>query len=308
MEATLRRLGYQVEKRLLSPHKFGVPQIRDRLFVVASKDGLDDFLWPEGDGSVPSLRTVLDPPAPGARQLSQAALDCLAVWQDFLNRSAHLEQLPSFPIWSMEFGATYPYEHVTPSKLSSHRLGQHLGAFGQPLCGLPRDKKIELLPPYARSEEQSFPAWKVDFIRQNRTFYSQNKKWIDPWLPSIRRFPNSLQKFEWNCKGEARDVWSTIIQFRASGVRVKRPSTAPSLVAMTTTQVPIIGWERRFMTPLECARLQSLDSLAELPSTSTRAFKALGNAVNAKLVELVAGKLLSTGKVTSSPKTAIAAA
>jgi DNA (cytosine-5)-methyltransferase 1 len=61
---------------------------------------------------------------------------------------------------------------------------------------------------------------------------------------------------------------------------------------MTTTQVPIIAWERRYMTPLECARLQSLDDLPHLPKASTRAFKALGNAVNASLIQRIAEQLL----------------
>src|SRR5262249_16489056 len=87
-------------------------------------------------------------------------------------------------------------------------------------------------------------------------------------------------------------IWNYVIQFRASGVRVKRPTTSPSLVAMTTTQVPIIAWERRYMTPKECARLQSLDELSYLPSTPTSAFKALGNAVNASIVEAFARSLL----------------
>src|SRR4029077_14177755 len=110
----------------------------------------------------------------------------------------------------------------------------------------------------------------------------------------ILEFPACLQKLEWNCKGEKRNVWNYVIQFRASGVRIKRPTTAPSLIAMTTTQVPIIGWERRYMTPRECARLQSLGNLEHLPELPCDSFKALGNAVNANIIQWVGAALLPT--------------
>lgn len=149
------------------------------------------------------------------------------------------------------------------------------------------------LPSHARTNQTEFPKWKQNFIRQNRLFYDNNKSWIDPWLPKIQRFPSSLQKFEWNVKGGARSIWEYVIQFRASGVRVKRRTTAPSLIAMTDTQVPIIGWQKRYMTPSECARLQSLDELVLPESTQLNAFHD-GNAVNSNVVERVARALLST--------------
>ena len=52
---------------------------------------------------------------------------------------------------------------------------------------------------------------------------------------------------------------------------------------MTTTQVPIIAWEKRYMTVRECARLQSLGELENLPIGAAAA-RALGNAVNAAVV------------------------
>lgn len=300
IEADLKALGYDVKDERLSPHMFGIPQIRDRMFIVGSRSGLASFSWPKGQSkaamSTLSISEALDKNPHDAHQLSPQVLRCLEVWQAFLERFPADAELPSFPIWSMEFGATYHYMDATPFSVGAEALGEYRGNHGQPLGALPIEERFQCLPSYARTKQEKFPRWKVQFIRQNRELYRQHQNWMDDWLPQILQFPPSLQKFEWNCKGEERNIWRYVIQFRASGVRVKRPNTAPSLVAMTTTQVPIIAWERRYMTPRECARLQSMkeQELKYLPEAPTRAFKALGNAVNADVVEMIAKSLLSS--------------
>ncbi len=300
MRKGLEKLGYSVDARKLSPHQFGVPQIRERLFIVGSLKGLERFEWPRPTSETLSIKSVLDNKPKEARCLSEHVIQCLNVWQDFLDRSPRDQELPSFPIWSMEFGATYPYEDGTPYAAGGRGLLKTIGSFGERLGNYSSAERLRRLPGYAQSKKPSFPKWKIDFIRQNREFFSDNKKWIQPWLKQIVPFHPSHQKFEWNCKGEPRDIWRYVIQFRASGVRVKRATTAPSLVACTSTQVPIIAWEERYMTPRECARLQSLDSLNHLPGRPTPAFKALGNAVNAKVVELIARSLLSQTRISIS--------
>lgn len=297
IKTVLTNAGYSVDARRLSPHQFGIPQIRDRLYIVGSRKGLTKFKWPTPTKQKTNIASILDRRPVDAKNLSVQVEQCLNVWDDFLKRSPLSIDLPSFPIWSMEFGSDYPYEEITPFAVLTNKgtrgLTKFRGSHGIPLRQLPPDARWAALPSHARTEQFEFPKWKRDFIRQNRAFYAANRKWIDPWLPKLLQFPSSLQKFEWNVQGEKRDIWKYVIQFRASGVRVKRPTTAPSLIAMTDTQVPIIGWQKRYMTPRECARLQSLDVL-ELPENRSKAFEALGNAVNADVVAGITRCLLST--------------
>ncbi|QHC65109.1 DNA (cytosine-5-)-methyltransferase (plasmid) [Rathayibacter festucae] len=307
---TLRDLGYDVDARRYSPHNFGIPQIRDRVYIVGSKKGLHSFKWPEPVAVATDIRSVLEKNPTNARHISPTSERALSIWDDFLQSAPADLKLPSFPIWAMEFGATYPYEDETPyalvEELGERGLNRYKGNFGKSLFELTSTQQMESLPSHARRKEYQFPKWKIDFIRSNRQFYLDNKVWIAPWLErsNISAMASSLQKFEWNAQGGKRSIWDFVIQIRASGVRIKRPTTAPSLIAMTDTQVPIIGWERRYMTPAECARLQSLDSIS-LPTSNSAAYKALGNAVNAEVVRQIAEPLLIEAVKPQTPVVAI---
>ena len=300
VQELLRCAGYHVSLEKLSPHEFGIPQIRQRVYIVGSLSPLVGFQWPERSKGNVSIDSVLDSCPDEARRLPDQVERCLDIWQEFLGLVPRDEKIPH-PLWSMEFGATYPFRRTTPWATGIETLRRYRGSHGASLAKASTKEELsDLLPSHARTEQTRFPAWKIRFIRRNREFYDRHKGWLGQWIEKIKEFPSSFQKLEWNCQekdpsSEVRTIRDYVIQIRASGVRVKRRTTAPSLVAMTATQVPIIGWESRYMTPLECKRLQSMDAL-ELPEQATRAYAALGNAVNVQVAQLVAEALLKTGE------------
>jgi DNA (cytosine-5)-methyltransferase 1 len=213
----LRGAGYSIDFKLLSPHMFGVPQIRDRALIVGARTGLDKFEWPSATHTSDeiSIKSILDTKPSEARKLPAAAVQYIEAWQALLDQLPTTEQLPSFPIWAMEFGATYRLHGAPPTRLSANDLKSRKGSFGRSLKGLKKSAILAALPPYARSSKTNFPEWKIEFIEQNRAFYKKHKKVIDAWLPSIKEFAPSFQKLEWNWKDGPRDLWNTVIQFSA---------------------------------------------------------------------------------------------
>ena len=291
----VEELGYKVTFRRFSPHQFGIPQVRGRVFIVGSRvpDGLGYFerIQPVTN-VVPDLRLSLELHPAEARALPKHYIECFEVWQEFIDELVKREPLPSFPIWSTEFGATYPYKGTTPHSSATSLLSSVKGSHGLVLSGFSKEEQLSFLPSYARRNDEKFPPWKEAYITQNRALYKRNAEWLDEWIPKIKPYASSLQKLEWNFKEGEPNIWKHIIQVRASGIRVKRANATPSLIAMTTTQVPIVAWEKRFMTVRECMKLQCMDGLKHMPPTESAAFKALGNAVNADLVTILAAGLL----------------
>ena len=98
------------------------------------------------------------------------------------------------------------------------------------------------------------------------------------------------RKFEWQVNGAIKSVYEGVIQFRPSGVRVKLPTEFPALVAMV--HVPIVGAQKRYLTPRETARLQSFPEDFKIDANIHLAYKQFGNAVNVKVIRTVFEKFV----------------
>jgi len=299
IKGRLEAEGYNVDIEKISPDQFGIPQIRNRIYIVGSLTPLDvsKRLRRGRRHKLVSLRSFLKVYPVDARPIPTYVKVRLDAWQEFLNVVPKDERFPH-PLWSMEFGATYPYEQTTPSAMTTEELRKYRGSFGRRLSeGETREQVFSMIPSHARRPQDQFPNWKIRFIKRNRDFYATHADILEGWINKIQTFSSSFQKFEWNCiepnpSNEDRRLSQYIVQVRPSGVRVKRPTTAPSLVAMNATQVPIVMWEERFMTPTEEKLLQSMDRLRYLPESNNMAYKALGNAVNVRVAKRVAMALV----------------
>ncbi len=319
IEKKLKDAEYLVYESILSPHEFGYPQHRKRIYIVAIREDLrmPEYKFPEPNNAVCDIHTVIDEADTNVQMIKQETRHQLDIWEEFLHHvteSGHT--VGGFPIWTMEFGATYNFEGKKPKLQSVAELNGKRGKFGQIIKGLTIEECLAQLPVYAQPNkrekegETEFPDWKKKYIRLNRQFYEDNKTWLKPWMNKIKDWQNSHIKFEWNCgKAVEFTLEDKLIQFRASGIRVKLATFAPAL-NLVGTQIPILPWiegtprkgskdacRGRYLSVKEAAALQGMDNIRfgsdEFQLSNTRIYEALGNAVNVQIVRLIAEKFLS---------------
>lgn len=257
---SLVEAGYNVidEPVIFSPHYIGVPQHRERVFIMCVRKDIgelppfyfnidripecriDDILLDDKD--IPDLKRY---------QLKPEQIEWINNWNEFL-QGIKVDKLPGFPVWA------------------------------DSLCALEDNPMI--------GEWDEMPGWMKTFIKKNSELWEKNKEFIDNWLVKAKKnrlFFGSKAKLEWQA-GETKhpDMWQHIMQIRPSGIRVKPGTYFPALVAITQTS--IVGKRKRFLTPRECARLQSFPDTFQYDDKNAQAYKQFGNSINVALVKLFA--------------------
>jgi DNA (cytosine-5)-methyltransferase 1 len=265
----LRSAGYRVAEApaVFSPHllplsRGGRPQVRERVFITATYD--PDHVMDHDDVPLPLVHEdgrgdeewdltqdlPLDVEGVDPRySLTAEEIRWIDAWDEFVQLiwaaekrragSTGAAKLPGFPIWADHW--------VHESTLD--------------------------IP-------HGTPAWKANFLRKNAAFYTQHQQILDAWREHHRigEFPPSRRKLEWQAQ-DTPTLWDCVMQLRPSGIRAKRPTHLPALVAITQTS--IIGPQRRRLTPAEAARLQGLPSNFDFGSQpDAKSYKQLGNGVS----------------------------
>lgn len=314
IKSMLQCRGYDVDEKILSPHQFGIPQHRKRIYIVGVRQelgGLIDFHFPEPTNEECDIKDIIDENEKDYVKIKPKTREQLAIWQEFIDQIvAHKNKMPHFPIWAMEFGANYEFESIAPAYQKIDELLGRKGHLGKKIEGKTKKECLECLPVYARTNKsRKFPDWKIKYIQQNRKFYEDNKEWLESWLEKVNHYDNSFLKLEWNC-GDAEPILNDkIIQFRASGIRVKMPNFSPAL-NLVGTQTPIFPWVKlpketlqpdepeqgRYITLKEASLLQGMKTIKfgnkNFSLSLTRSFEALGNAINVEIVKCIAQKLI----------------
>lgn len=320
ISSNLDALGYSVKEEIISPHQFGIPQHRKRIYIVCLRKEyglLDKFEFPKTIKRVKcDINSIINKDDTNITPLKLETHKQLDVWQEFIDKViANGDTLPGFPIWAMEFGANYDFKEIAPAYQTVSELNGKKGKLGKIIRGNSMEECLSQLPNYAQTtRSQQFPTWKIRYIEQNRAFYERHKSWLDKWLLKVQDYENSHLKIEWNCGKKVKPtIEDKIVQFRASGIRIKLPTFSPAL-NLVGTQIPIFPWieipesirkageptKGRYMTLKEAATIQGMQDLSfgndEYQLPLSRCYEALGNAVNVELVKKVAIKLLEYGK------------
>lgn len=271
IKSSLEEEGYFVDDVILSPNNVAkIPALRERFFILAynrNEVNIDEKRMLI-EQKYNSIKTSIYPWGQKERGLNEKFF-CPNSPQDLEE-----ETIETIDMWND----------------LQHRLRENGRDIITPLWPHYFDRTIDLT---------DVPEWKRKIIYRNQEFYEKNKDIYDEWYMNHKEHYDSLclsdRKFEWNVGNDIEDIWDGIIQFRPSGVRVKRPDFIPTLVTMN--QTPILGCERRYLRYDEMAKLYGFKRLRFGEQCPSESRKQLGNTVSVDVIEFLINHMLAVSEM-----------
>lgn len=253
---TIKDLGYNTlqEPIIFSPHFIGIPQLRERVFLMCVREDVDyipEFQFNRNDIPICSTDSYLQD------EIEIEHIERYRMPERLESLCNHWEKLIK------AIDGKIPYSVISAK------------------YWLNREDYVDI---------DSFPTWQRGEIRKNLEFYDNNKALVDKWIEDgkdVEMFKNSRLTLEWHAdRRSGISIWEHFFQLRQSGLRVKRPTSFPTLVAVDNRS--IIGSRKRCITPRECARIQSFPDTFKIHSNDRIAYKQFGNSVNVEVVKIMA--------------------
>jgi len=238
-------LGYNLQLFQISPHNYGIPQQRERIYFVCIRNDIyngRDIVLPKYTGKIDFQKFLdKDEDIQEKYYIKGDTLNVLESWDEMLKK--------------FEIG-----EKISPTIMINDAFNI-----------------------YSQSEFDSFPNWKKDYITKNKYLIEKYNTEFIEWYnkySSLLKKREIYGKLEWQTGHIQHNdsIFNHFIQIRQSGIRVKKSNYFPTLVAIS--QIPIYGKKKRYITPRECARLQSFPETFKLSNDDKKSYKQLGNSVN----------------------------
>jgi DNA (cytosine-5)-methyltransferase 1 len=250
-------IGYTLQLFQISPHNYGIPQQRERVYFVCVRNDIyngNDIVLPTYIGKM-EFQKFLDKKEEIAEKyfIKGDTLDVLESWD--------------LMVKTFEVG-----EKISPTIMINDAFSS-----------------------YTQIDFDGFPVWKKDYITKNKPLIEKYRTQFTEWYKTYTLLLKKREiygKLEWQTGPikENDSIFNHFIQIRQSGIRVKKGQYFPTLVAIA--QIPIYGKEKRYITPRECARLQSFPETFKLSPDDKKSYKQLGNSVNVNNVYTVISSTL----------------
>lgn len=244
----------------ISPHNLGIPQQRERVIFVCIRDDIYDS------------NKIIDFKLPNKKINLDKIIEKNTNLTNKYRISKDIENILN--TWDEMIKVFDVNETLSPTILCN-----------------------EFYQKYTDEEFNNLPLYKKEYIRKNKPLYEKYQKHWDKWYDTNKQILQKKEingKLEWQVgkKKQNDTIWNYFIQLRQSGIRVKKTNYFPTLVAIV--QTPIYAKEKRYITPRECARLQSFPEDFIIHANDNIAYKQFGNAVNVDVISYIIDLVFNT--------------